>query len=73
MKDPKILLLDEPTSGLDEVDPKDLCQLLGELKQTRSIMKVSHESEEVASNVDSIFILNRGSLISHKLTSTLLQ
>ncbi|MEW6290941.1 MAG: ATP-binding cassette domain-containing protein [Thermodesulfobacteriota bacterium] len=60
---PKVLLLDEPTSALDHTTAKAIEQLLLELKQSCTILLVSHYLDQVTRIADTIIELQNGSLI----------
>jgi phosphate transport system ATP-binding protein len=60
---PEVLLLDEPTSSLDHVAAKAIEQMLLELKQSCTILLVSHYLDQVTRIADTIFELQNGSLI----------
>jgi phosphate transport system ATP-binding protein len=60
---PEVLLLDEPTSALDHTAAKAIEQLLLELKQTCTILLVSHYLDQVTRIADTIIELQNGSLI----------
>eukprot|EP00892_Ulva_mutabilis_P006265 jgi/Ulvmu1/400/UM001_0407.1 len=52
VRQPSVLLLDEPLAGLDWRARKDLVAVLKELKQTCSLLLVSHDLRELAPVVD---------------------
>jgi ABC-2 type transport system ATP-binding protein len=62
--DPKVLILDEPANGLD---PEGIVWLRGFLRhlasEGRTILVSSHVLSEVEQTVDSIVIINKGTLI----------
>jgi phosphate transport system ATP-binding protein len=60
---PEVLLLDEPTSALDHTAAKVIEQLLLELKQSCTILLVSHYLDQVTRIADTIMELQNGSLI----------
>lgn len=60
---PEVLLLDEPTSALDHAAAKAIEQLLLELKQTCTILLVSHYLDQVTRIADTIIELQNGSMI----------
>jgi zinc transport system ATP-binding protein len=57
--EPKILLLDEPTASVDTEMEKSLYDILKSLKETVTIVLVSHDIGAVSSNVDTVACLNR--------------
>ncbi len=60
---PEVLLLDEPTSALDHTAAGAIEQVLLELKQSCTILLVSHYLDQVTRIADTIFELQNGSLI----------
>jgi len=56
--DPQVLLLDEPTSSLDETSVKVIEHLLMDLKNTCTIIMVSHYMDQVKRIADQKFILS---------------
>ena len=59
---PEVLLLDEPTSALDHAAAKAIEQLLLELKQSCTILLVSHYLEQVTRIADTVMELQTGTL-----------
>lgn len=62
--EPDVLILDEPTAGLD---PKGRDSVLENIRdyqkaQNATILMVSHSMEEVASNVDRLYVMNHGTV-----------
>jgi len=57
--EPKILLLDEPTASVDTEMEKSLYEILISLKETVTIVLVSHDIGAVSANVDTVACLNR--------------
>ncbi len=62
IRSPYLLLLDEPTAGLDWSVQQQVVELLGQLKQSWSILVVSHNLESWRSVADCIWRLERGQL-----------
>ncbi len=62
IRSPYLLLLDEPTAGLDWSVQQQVVELLGQLKQSWSILVVSHNLESWRSVADCIWRLDRGQL-----------
>jgi phosphate transport system ATP-binding protein len=60
---PEVLLLVEPTSALDHTAAKAIEQLLLELKQSCTILLVSHYLDKVTRIADTIIELQNGSLV----------
>ena len=64
---PKVLILDEPAAGLD---PKGRDEILARIrdyhKETGStVLLVSHSMEDIASNADSIIVMNKSKCLMH--------
>jgi zinc transport system ATP-binding protein len=57
--EPKLLLLDEPTASIDPTMQAEFYELLGELKNSLTIVMVSHDIGAVSVYVDKIACLNR--------------
>ncbi|NIA19688.1 MAG: ATP-binding cassette domain-containing protein [Xanthomonadaceae bacterium] len=60
--EPEILLLDEPTSSLDTEAGKVIEELLSSLKETCTLLVVSHYQEQVQRIADRILKLENGRL-----------
>ena len=56
---PEILLLDEATVGVDPDSLAKLFELLLELKKSMTILLVTHDLKEIASEMDQLFCINR--------------
>lgn len=59
---PHLLMLDEPTAGLDWSMRRQLIALLAQLKQTWSLLVVSHDAEELVGIADRCWTLDHGEL-----------
>jgi zinc transport system ATP-binding protein len=57
--EPELLLLDEPTASIDSTMQSEFYELLEELKDTLTIVMVSHDIGAVSVHVDKIACLNR--------------
>ncbi|MCC9600518.1 ABC transporter ATP-binding protein [Stieleria sp. JC731] len=66
---PSVLLLDEPLSALDEATRIEIQSLLGELKQSVTILHVTHNQSEAQTLGDIHFQLKDGQLIATKFSS----
>ena len=65
--EPHILILDEPFSGLDPLLIKEMKDLLKELKsEGKTIILNSHILSEVEVICDSLAIMDKGKLLTHK-------
>lgn len=64
MDDPDILFLDEPMNGLDKEGVEDMRKLfLGLKKQGKTILLVSHNSEDIESLCDDIHKIEKGKIV----------
>lgn len=72
--DAKLLILDEPTSGLDVLARDELLDMMrGYMEQeNRSILISSHISSDLESLCDDLYMIQKGSIILHEDTDTLL-
>ncbi|WP_428736604.1 phosphate ABC transporter ATP-binding protein PstB [Thermomonas sp.] len=66
---PEVLLLDEPTSALDPISTSRIEQLVEELKQTFTIMIVTHNMQQAARVSDFTAFMYLGDLIEHGPTT----
>ncbi|RMH72655.1 MAG: ABC transporter ATP-binding protein [Gemmatimonadetes bacterium] len=72
--DPKVLLLDEPASGLDPRARIEMRELLKELKRMgKTILISSHILSELEDFVDTIGIIERGTLLASGNVKSILQ
>jgi phosphate transport system ATP-binding protein len=62
---PKILLLDEPTSALDPLATLHIEELMQTLKQTTTIIMVTHNMQQAARLSDYTAFLHQGELIEY--------
>ena len=60
--EPDVLILDEPTAGLDPRGRESILQNIRDYQaaQHTAVVMVSHSMEEIASNVDRLFVMNHG-------------
>ena len=68
---PDVLLLDEPTSALDPISTSRIEQLVEDLKQTYTIMIVTHNMQQAARVSDYTAFMYLGDLIEHDTTETI--
>ena len=68
---PDVLLLDEPTSALDPISTGRIEQLVEELKQTFTIMIVTHNMQQAARVSDYTAFMYLGDLIEHDRTEVI--
>lgn len=59
----KVITMDEPTEGLDLEHKKQLADLLQEIKQTRALVVISHDSGFVTAISDQILFLKDGGIV----------
>ena len=62
--EPDVLILDEPTAGLDPVGREGILENIRSYQaaQNATVIMVSHSMEEIASNVDRLIVMNRGTV-----------
>ena len=71
----EFLLLDEPTAGLDVLAREDLLNMLREYMEeddSRSILISSHISTDLEGLCDDLYMIEKGSIVLHEDTDTLL-
>jgi len=68
---PRVLLLDEPTASLDPVSTQAIEELVHELKQTISVVIVTHNMQQAARVSDNTAFMLAGELIETSQTSVL--
>lgn len=58
--EPEVLILDEPTAGLDPIGRENVLQNIRDYQQASNaaVIMVSHSMEEIASNVDRLFVMD---------------
>ena len=66
---PDVLLLDEPTSALDPISTGRIEQLVEELKQTFTIMIVTHNMQQAARVSDYTAFMYLGDMVEHGPTA----
>ena len=66
---PEVLLLDEPTSALDPISTSRIEQLVEDLKQTFTIMIVTHNMQQAARVSDYTAFMYLGDLVEHGSTA----
>jgi phosphate transport system ATP-binding protein len=69
--EPDILLLDEPASSLDPISTLRLEELIYELKQTLTIIIVTHNMQQAARVSDFTAFMNQGHLVEFGPTDTI--
>ncbi len=68
--EPSILLMDEPASSLDPVSTAKLEELIYELKQSYTIVIVTHNMQQASRTSDRTAFLYRGNLVEYSDTPT---
>ena len=68
---PEVLLMDEPTSALDPVSTLVVEQLACELKETCTLVVVTHNMQQAARISDSVAFFLLGELVEHAPTAQL--
>jgi phosphate transport system ATP-binding protein len=68
---PRVLLMDEPASALDPIATAKIEDLISELKQTYTIVIVTHNMQQAARVSDYTAFFYLGSLVEHDRTATL--
>jgi phosphate transport system ATP-binding protein len=69
--EPELLLLDEPTSALDPIATAKIEELIFELKDTVTVLIVTHNMQQAARVSDFTAFMHLGKLIEHADTETL--
>jgi branched-chain amino acid transport system ATP-binding protein len=63
-QEPKVLLLDEPTSGMGSEDVEHMIELIGSLRDGRTIVLVEHNLKVVEHLCDRVTVLQRGTVLT---------
>lgn len=67
MEDPKVLILDEPMNGLDNECVALIRSILLELRsQEKTILLVSHNSEDIELLCDVIYEMDKGKIVGDR-------
>ncbi len=69
--EPEVILMDEPCSALDPVATLKVEELIDELKQSYTIVIVTHNMQQAARVADSTAFMLGGELIEHAPTNTI--
>jgi len=70
---PQILLMDEPTSALDPISTAKIEELLAELKDTYTIVIVTHNMQQAARISDKTAFFLNGELVEYDATPVIFQ
>jgi branched-chain amino acid transport system ATP-binding protein len=62
--DPKVLLLDEPTAGMGAEDVDATVELIGRVREGRTVVLVEHNMNVVASLADKVTVLQSGRVLA---------
>lgn len=68
--EPSILLMDEPASSLDPISTAKLEELIYELKQSYTIVIVTHNMQQASRTSDKTAFLYKGNLVEYSDTAT---
>ena len=66
--EPEVLLMDEPCSSLDPISTSKIEELMGELKQTYTVLIVTHNMQQAARASDYTVMMYLGRVIEHGKT-----
>lgn len=69
--EPEILLLDEPASALDPISTLKIEELIYDLKQTYTIVIVTHNMQQAGRVSDYTAFMNMGNMVEYAPTSTI--
>jgi ABC-2 type transport system ATP-binding protein len=69
---PEVVILDEPVSSLDPEGRRDLLALVGELRETSTVILSTHVLSDVERVCDRVAILDRGRLVTETAIDDLL-
>ena len=63
--EPDVLILDEPTAGLDPAGRESILKNIRDYQaaQQAAVVMVSHSMEEIASNVDRLIVMEKGTAV----------
>ena len=64
LHNPPVLILDEPTIGLDPLQVMELRQLIGQLREQRTVLLSTHILSEAEQICDRVIIMNQGRLVA---------
>ncbi len=70
--DPKVLILDEPTTGLDPNQLEEIRALIRRVGRERTVLLSTHILQEVSAICNCVIIINRGRIVGHYDSPTLL-
>ena len=72
--EPDVLILDEPTAGLDPAGRESILKNIRDYQaaQQAAVVMVSHSMEEIASNVDRLIVMEKGTAVMNGAPGLLL-
>jgi branched-chain amino acid transport system ATP-binding protein len=62
--DPRVVLLDEPTAGMGTEDIERTVELIGRIREGRTVVMVEHNMNVVASLADRVTVLSAGKVLA---------
>jgi len=63
-QDPAVILLDEPMAGMSAEDVPELTELIGELRDDRTVLLIEHHMNVVLGLADRVAVVHHGSLLA---------
>ena len=63
LHDPEVLILDEPTGGLDPNQVQGVRELIGRLRETKTLLLSTHILREVRAMCDRVIVINAGRIV----------
>lgn len=63
LHDPEVLILDEPTGGLDPNQVQGVRDLIGRLRQTKTLLLSTHILREVQAMCDRVILISKGRIV----------
>ena len=63
LHDPEVLILDEPTGGLDPNQVQGVRELIGRLRETKTLLLSTHILREVQAMCDRVIVIDAGRIV----------
>ena len=63
LHDPEVLILDEPTGGLDPNQVQGVRELIGRLRETKTLLLSTHILREVRAVCDRVLVIHKGRIV----------
>jgi len=63
LHDPEVLILDEPTGGLDPNQVQGVRELIGRLRETKTLLLSTHILREVQAMCDRVILISKGRIV----------